>query len=296
MATKKKRKRGPGASSVTNTSGETDTPPIESAARPKGLAGVLHFLTITQWRAIDRMHRTGEPFDGRPRAVLVVTTLVLIALQYVGKSDVVRSVASLQSFYESLPEPDLGPKLYWAWFRVLVYTLVPLITLRVLYRGRLRDYGLRLDRNPKVLLLYAGLFLVVLPLVWLVSDNDAFLRKYPLYANAGHSLAVLATWEASYALQFFGLELFFRGFLIFALARSIGAGAIFVMVVPYTMIHFTKPMPETLGAVITGIALGTLALRTRSIWGGVLVHTAVGWSMDLFALYRKGVLGALFGA
>ena len=77
------------------------------------------------------------------------------------------------------------------------------------------------------------------------------------------------------------------------MSRYIGAYSIFVMVVPYTMIHFTKPMAEALGAIVTGTALGTLALRTRSIFGGVLLHTTVAWSMDLFALYQKGVIQRL---
>jgi membrane protease YdiL (CAAX protease family) len=57
-----------------------------------------------------------------------------------------------------------------------------------------------------------------------------------------------------------------------------------VMVVPYCMIHYGKPMPETLGAIVAGIVLGTLAMRTRSIWGGVLIHIAVAITMDMMAV------------
>jgi membrane protease YdiL (CAAX protease family) len=45
---------------------------------------------------------------------------------------------------------------------------------------------------------------------------------------------------------------------------------------------------------VAGIVLGTVALRTGSIWGGVLVHCAVAWSMDLLALYRTDRLLQLF--
>src|SRR5690606_8307604 len=98
------------------------------------------------------------------------------------------------------------------------------------------------------------------------------------------------TWEMVYVAQFFALEFFFRGVMLFTLARRLGAQAIFVMTIPYTLIHFGKPLPETLGAIVTGIVFGTLALRTRSIFGGVIVHSAVGVSMDLFALLQKGEL------
>jgi len=84
--------------------------------------------------------------------------------------------------------------------------------------------------------------------------------------------------------QFIALEVFFRGFLLHGLRRALGANAIFVMVVPYCMIHFQKPMPETFGAIGAGLILGTLALRTRSIWGGVLIHVGVAMTMDVLAL------------
>jgi membrane protease YdiL (CAAX protease family) len=56
------------------------------------------------------------------------------------------------------------------------------------------------------------------------------------------------------------------------------------MIVPYCMIHFQKPMAETFGAIIAGLVLGTLAMRTRSIWGGVAIHAAVALTMDVLAL------------
>jgi membrane protease YdiL (CAAX protease family) len=50
------------------------------------------------------------------------------------------------------------------------------------------------------------------------------------------------------------------------------------------MIHYGKPLPETLGAIGAGVILGTLAMRTRSIWGGVLIHIGVAITMDMLAL------------
>jgi membrane protease YdiL (CAAX protease family) len=84
--------------------------------------------------------------------------------------------------------------------------------------------------------------------------------------------------------QFFCVEFFFRGFLIFMLRPRFGYGAIAVMVVPYSMIHFAKPMPEAMAAVVGGVILGWLAFKTQSIWGGVLLHVAVALSMDVLAM------------
>jgi membrane protease YdiL (CAAX protease family) len=60
------------------------------------------------------------------------------------------------------------------------------------------------------------------------------------------------------------------------------------MVVPYCMIHFGKPFLEALAAIAAGIVLGTLALKTRSIWCGVLIHVSVAISMDVAALVQRG--------
>jgi membrane protease YdiL (CAAX protease family) len=62
------------------------------------------------------------------------------------------------------------------------------------------------------------------------------------------------------------------------------------MTVPYCMIHFGKPLPETLGAIFAGLFLGTVSLWTRSIWLGTALHISVAVSMDLAALYYKGQL------
>jgi membrane protease YdiL (CAAX protease family) len=132
------------------------------------------------------------------------------------------------------------------------------------------------------------------PFVVLASGSPSFLRTYPKCAAAADGIVQLLVWESAYALQFLLLELFFRGFLTFALARVMGSLALFVMIVPYVMIHSSKPLAECLGSMVAGIALGTMALRTGSIWGGVLVHCAVAWSMDLLALHRTGRLLSLF--
>jgi hypothetical protein len=56
------------------------------------------------------------------------------------------------------------------------------------------------------------------------------------------------------------------------------------------MIHFGKPFGETIAAIIAGIVLCTLSLKSRSIVLGVLIHYTVAITMDLFALWREGVL------
>ena len=74
------------------------------------------------------------------------------------------------------------------------------------------------------------------------------------------------------------------------LRHRFGFYAIFAMMVPYCMIHFGKPMPETFAAIIAGIVLGFMSLKTRSIWLGAAIHVAVALGMDFLSLWHNGLL------
>jgi membrane protease YdiL (CAAX protease family) len=68
------------------------------------------------------------------------------------------------------------------------------------------------------------------------------------------------------------------------------------MAVPYCMIHYGKPYLETHGAIVAGVVLGSLAMRTRSIYAGFLVHVTVAFAMDFLSLMRRGALPTHFFA
>lgn len=177
---------------------------------------------------------------------------------------------------------------YWGLACVAGYVVLPVLVLRRLRPGEpLASFGWSAGGLRGHGRTYLLLYLAVLPLVAAAALRQDFLRTYPFYAFAGRSLVDFLCWEAIYALQFVSLEFFFRGFLLHTLKRDLGVHAIFVAVVPYCMIHFSKPLPEALGAIVAGIVLGTMSLRTGSILGGVMVHVAVAVTMDVLALARK---------
>ena len=133
---------------------------------------------------------------------------------------------------------------------------------------------------------------VMVPVLLYISTTERFLTYYPFYKlQSGEPLwPRFCIWEAFYVLQFFALEFFFRGFLVLGLRHRFGFYAIFAMMVPYCMIHFGKPMPETFAAIIAGIVLGFMSLKTRSIWLGAGIHVAVALGMDFLSLWRNGLL------
>src|SRR5690606_32481 len=87
--------------------------------------------------------------------------------------------------------------------------------------------------------------------------------------------------ELSYGLDFFTIELFFRGFLILAFLRYAGKAAILPMAAFYCSIHFGKPLLECITSYFGGLILGVIVLHSRSIWGGLIVHLGIAWLMEV---------------
>ena len=58
--------------------------------------------------------------------------------------------------------------------------------------------------------------------------------------------------------------------------------------------HYGKPYLEAHGAIVAGVVLGSLAMKTRSIYAGFLVHITVAWGMDLLSLFRRDALPSLW--
>jgi membrane protease YdiL (CAAX protease family) len=184
---------------------------------------------------------------------------------------------------------------WWAFTRVFGYIGMPMIIWKLVFRkDSLLDMGLRIRGFLKHAWIYLLCLAVVVPAVVIVSRAPDFGTYYPFYKLSSRSWFDLMVWEAMYFAQFFALEVFFRGFWLNGLRTSLGSGAIFAMCVPYCMIHYGKPYLEAAGAVVAGIALGSLAMRTKSIYSGFLVHVTVALLMDLLALSHRNALPTSF--
>jgi membrane protease YdiL (CAAX protease family) len=216
----------------------------------------------------------------RPLIVLVLVSVSLTVQEYWGD----------RVFFERTFSREPGDAYWslkgfgwWSGWRFIGYVVMPVLVIWMMPGERVRDYFVSLRGFFKHLWIYLVLFLLLLPAVIIAAQTESFNRTYPFYKLANRSAFDLWVWQGMYALQFLSLEFFFRGFMLHGL-RELGSRAIFVMLVPYCMIHFGKPWTETMGAIGAGIILGTLAMRTRSIWGGVLIHVGVALTMDLLAL------------
>ena len=262
-------------------------------------------------RTLVRLYRAIAPEDieggarlgGFEIGILLVTGVGLTLTQFGGdervfldlfgdalRDDLARRLAAEGADVREHPFYELFALLHWVGFCVLGYVVLPALWLKASGRSVIDGGYLRPGGFVRHLGIYALLFgLVIIPVV-LVSFQAVYQDIYPFYKKAGRSWADLIAWELAYGVQFFALEYLFRGVLLDGLRRWIGYGAVFVMVVPYCMLHFMKTSSESLGAIVAGIILGCLAMKYRSIWGGVLLHWGVAISMDLLSLAHRGQL------
>jgi membrane protease YdiL (CAAX protease family) len=255
------------------------------------------------WRLLNeeaeqaRARKAPGTTDYRPLVVLVVSAISLALLNYTNNSrDLDHWIQQWGRAYYDGHYTQLFDSLSWVLIRVLGYIVVPWVATLFMPGERFSSYGLSPRGFFKHLWIYGLLFLIIAPSLVMVSYSEPFQKTYPLYKLAGRSYLDLIVWCVGYALQFFALEVFFRGFMIHPLKDSYGANAIFFMALPYCMIHFRKPVAEALGAVLAGMVLGTLSLRTGSIWCGVLIHVSVAWSMDFLALGQRSAFSKMVWA
>lgn len=172
-------------------------------------------------------------------------------------------------------------------FKLLV-VLVPLIVLQQWFPEQPCFWGLTV-RNVRWRP-YGLMLLIMVPLIAYAGTQPDFLMAYPrlkqiafIAPHTEHFGWFQLLYEVSYGIDFVTIELFFRGFLIFAFARYAGPAAILPMAVFYCSIHFGKPLLECISSFFGGLILGVVAYQTRSIAGGLAVHLGIAWMMEVSA-------------
>lgn len=285
--------------------------PATPRGAPRSKLQSLHprAFFLETWRDLDeeaareRQSRaaSGAGYDFRPLVALSVGAVCLASMEYFGQTARgVNAILWFDTFLEFFDDPssrnwveelresrwfELAGFAYWSAWRVFGYFVVPATVVRWVFRERLRDHGLETKGLLEHAWMYALSYAVVFVCVVGVTIFDPHFRTYyPFYREANRSWLDFGAWELLYAAQFFALEFFFRGFWLRAMKTALGSHAIFAMVVPYCMIHFQKPFLETIAAIVAGIVLGTLSMKTRSIWSGFLIHVSVAITMDVSAL------------
>jgi membrane protease YdiL (CAAX protease family) len=222
----------------------------------------------------------------RDTLVIFLGSAVLVAL-YMNYGSAAFASRALSFGVE---DPDA---VIWQFLSCLFFCGVGTVALWRGFLGRpLSDIGIGagdLRFTGKMLLVF--LPFVVLPAVWITAHDPEIRAEYPLATGLGDSVSLLLLYEACYLLYYLGWEVFYRGLLVLGLEKRIGAfAAVGVSTLVSTAIHYGKPAGEVWAAVVAGVLLGWLALRTRSLIGPFVFHAAAGVGTDLLVLFQTGHL------
>jgi membrane protease YdiL (CAAX protease family) len=165
-----------------------------------------------------------------------------------------------------------GSFFLWVFKDTVLFTGIPLLTL-LLFKISPGEVGLSLE-SWRLSLKYAGaLLLLGVPIMIYGASLESFRAYYPMWAPAGETLAKFLLYQAMIAILMFNTEFLFRGYLLFSLEKKFGsAPALFLHAIPYMLIHIGKPGLEVPYSFFAGIVFGYMALKTRSILPGFLVH------------------------
>jgi len=161
--------------------------------------------------------------------------------------------------------------------RAFLYT-IPLIIIKFIFDKNINGlYGLTFkDFNARP---YFLMLLIVFPLIAIASFQADFVNYYPTFkpwnleSIFGMSLFQLtAVYEFFYGIDFAFVELIFRGALALGMASVLGKDALLPMVTAYAFLHFGKPVGETISSIFGGYILGVIAIKSRNIIGGIILH------------------------
>lgn len=183
-------------------------------------------------------------------------------------------------------EPFLIEYLYWFVGDFLTFILPSVLLIKFFFKQPLSEYGFKVG-NWKLGIKFTLLFLfIMIPIIWFISASSEFSQKYPHLSTAKDSWNIFLIYEAGMFVYMIGWEFIWRGFMLFGLERRFGFYSVFIQMIPFVILHNGKPFLETFGAIPGGIALGLLALRTRSFYYCVAVHLGVIYSIDIFSVLR----------
>jgi len=191
--------------------------------------------------------------DWKAVAAVVLTTLIL----------------SVDHYRDLIPD--------FTWNSIFLYFVLPALAIVLFFRQPLADYGFRVGNWKLGLAASAVSMAAITALLPFVVRFEDFNQYYS--TSTGPVLPFIAETAAG----MLGWEFFFRGFLLFALARVAGPYAILLQAVPFTLAHFGKPELETLSCIFGGSAFGWLAWRTKSFLYPFLIHTYLSVMIVLMA-------------
>jgi hypothetical protein len=167
------------------------------------------------------------------------------------------------------------------------------ITIGLLYflfdKNEKNYYGLRFGGINYKPFLVAILFMI--PVAGAVSFLPGIRNYYPQFkywefqpVYGLNRLEMNFLFLFCYFTDFISIELLFRGAFILGMFKVLGKEAVIPAAVLYVVIHFGKPMPETISSFFGAYNLSVLSLKYKNISAGILLHVSLAFLIEIITI------------
>ncbi len=171
-----------------------------------------------------------------------------------------------------------------AYDRMILYFVIPMLVILLLFRDKPADYGFQLGDWRRGLMWTVIGCIGMAVILWFLAKTPAMQRYYD--AKAPESTPYLIYINA---VDLFGWEFMWRGFVLFGLAQVLGPGpAIWLQAVPFAFMHLGKPEIEAITTIFGGAAFGFVAWQSGSFIYPFLIHWFIASFTMLLASGRIG--------
>ncbi|MCD6189012.1 MAG: CPBP family intramembrane metalloprotease [Thermococcus sp.] len=175
----------------------------------------------------------------------------------------------LISIFLILLNQNLGRSIYeWVFYDAFFYILMPL-TAAYLLGFKPHELGFKIGRKEGYIWALV-LFILSFPISLYASRLESFETYYPIftYTSPGDFLFK----EILIGVIMFAHEAFYRGILLFPLAKKNEWLGIIAQNIPYTLVHIGKPPLEIPYSFIAGIVFAKIDLKSESFLPSFLLH------------------------
>jgi len=192
------------------------------------------------------------------------------------------------SFYRKYFDSNwLNSIIYWYIADGLLMFLIPVLSIKLVLKEKLSDFGFTLGDKKFGLITFAIFFISMFITVWIVSSSRQFAMAYPQGGDSvRNNMGFLLIYELFILVYMLGWEFMWRGYMLFGLKKRFGYYSIFIQMIPFFILHKGKPEIELFASILAGIILGIQALRSRSFIYSWILHWLVMVSIDTISILR----------
>jgi membrane protease YdiL (CAAX protease family) len=175
-------------------------------------------------------------------------------------------IVSAMLFFTLHEYRPIGPD----WLSAFLYFgFFPLLVIIFILKKNPLDFGLRWG-VPRIWGYYVLIICAVAGVILYASSFSTALQSYYSRQDFNVFTYILAS-----CISLAASEFMHRGFLLFGLKEKFGEGSILLQMVPFVLLHFSKPELETVSTILTGILFGYVVYRGKSYWPAFFIHVFI---------------------